>query len=177
MELNHLPKIDPTKNETGCCPRFDPSTWEGQELHFKDKPFVRAKTRSVFHIPLNMGSVFASTMKAIQDAHADDQEFAVLSHDLSAWTGEHLFAVTKDVPGLENIKLSGDFITQVFEGPYSDTAKWCKEMESFAASKGKRIDSLYYFYTTCPKCAKQYGKNYVVAVAQVSPAAQTAIAA
>jgi hypothetical protein len=28
-------------------------------------------------------------------------------------------------------------------------------------------ETLYFFYMTCPKCAKHYGKNYVVAVAKV----------
>lgn len=177
METNHLPKYDRNNSETACCPRFDPSTWEGQELHFKDKPFVRAKTMSLLHIPLNMSGMFASTIKAIADAKAQDDEFAVLSHDVSPWRGEHLFAVTKDVPGADNIRLSGDFIAHVFEGPYGETANWCKEMETFAASKGKHVDAQYYFYTTCPKCAKHYGKNYVVGVAQVSPAADKAIAA
>jgi hypothetical protein len=27
--------------------------------------------------------------------------------------------------------------------------------------------TMYFFYTTCPRCAKHYGKNYVVGVAQV----------
>ncbi|MGE5758418.1 MAG: hydrolase [Sideroxydans sp.] len=26
---------------------------------------------------------------------------------------------------------------------------------------------LYFYYTTCPKCAKKYGKNYVVILAEV----------
>jgi hypothetical protein len=26
----------------------------------------------------------------------------------------------------------------------------------------------YMWYTTCPKCAKKYGKNYVVVVGQVA---------
>lgn len=28
-------------------------------------------------------------------------------------------------------------------------------------------DRLYVFYTTCPKCAREYGKNYVVILAEV----------
>jgi len=27
--------------------------------------------------------------------------------------------------------------------------------------------TLYWYYTTCPKCAKKYGKNYVVPLDQV----------
>ncbi|MGD9980573.1 MAG: hydrolase [Hyphomonadaceae bacterium] len=35
----------------------------------------------------------------------------------------------------------------------------------------KCAERIYLFYTTCPKCAKAYGKNYVVAVAQLEEAA------
>jgi hypothetical protein len=167
MKTNHVPKYDATRNETGCCPRFDPEPWEGQELHFEDKPFVRANTLSLFHIPLNMGHVFGKTVEAIKKAHAEDDEFVVLSHDLSSWSGEHLFSVKGDVPGVENVKLSGDFLTHVFEGPFSAAPTWCKEMEAFVAKKGKHLKTVYFFYTTCPNCAKHYGKNYVVGIAQV----------
>ena len=53
-----------------CCARFKPKGWDEQRLHFKDKRFVRATTRSIFHIPLNMGSVFPRTYKAIEAAKA-----------------------------------------------------------------------------------------------------------
>lgn len=176
MEMNHLPKYDPSKNETGCCPRFEPLAWEDQELHFDDKLFVRAETVSLFHIPLNMSSVFTATFKAIQDAHAEDEEFAVLSHDISPWRAEHLFAVKHEVPNAENVRLSGDFVTHVFEGPFSDAGKWSQAMDKWVAAKRMRVEDKYFFFTTCPKCAKHYGKNYVVAIAQVSPAEQRAAA-
>jgi hypothetical protein len=154
-------------NETNCCPRFHPEPWEGQELHFEHKPFVRASTASAFHIPLNMRSVFSRTWATIQAAHADTGAFLVLSHDDSPWHAEHLFAVSQAVPQAEMVHLDGTFLTKVFEGPYSDTRKWCGAMKEHVAEKGRTLDKLYYFYTTCPKCAKHYGRNYVVAVAQV----------
>lgn len=40
-------------------------------------------------------------------------------------------------------------------------------MKDYVASKDKSLQKLYFFYTTCPKCAKHYGKNYVVLLAQV----------
>jgi len=40
-------------------------------------------------------------------------------------------------------------------------------MNSFIALKGKAAKKTYIFYTTCPKCAKVYGKNYVVILAEV----------
>jgi len=168
MEINALPKYDMSDSPTKCCPRFKPEGWDEMELHFKDKLFVKAKTISIFHIPLNMGTVFPRTFKAIEKANAKrDDELIILSHDPSAWTGEHYFSVTKDVPGQEMVHLTGDFLTKVFEGPYKDTPKWHKEMEKHVNEKGKQVSKIYYFYTTCPKCARHYGKNYVVAVAKV----------
>ncbi len=167
MRTNEIPKYDASDNETNCCPRFHPAPWQDQDLHFENKPFVRASTISLFHMPLNMGSVFSRTWKAIESTHANDGGFLVLSHDDSAWHAEHLFAVSKDVPDAEMVHLSGDFLTEVFEGPFSDTRKWCAEMERVVQAKGKQLQTMYFFYTTCPRCAKHYGKNYVVGVAKV----------
>ena len=106
MEINALPKYDMSDNPTNCCPRFNTEGWDEQELHFKDKLFVKAKTRSIFHIPINVGSVFPKTLGAIDKAHAmGEDEFIGLSHDRSVWTGEHFFSVTKDVPGQEMLRL------------------------------------------------------------------------
>jgi len=167
MEVNALPKYDMNDNPTGCCPRFDPHPWDNQELHFKNKRFVKARTRSVGHIPLNMGHVFKRTFQAIEQADAhSDEDFVVLSHDPSAWSGEHYFSVTKDVPGQEMVDLTGDYVTEVFEGPYKDAPTWQREMQATVEAQGAEVKKMYFFYTTCPRCAKHYGKNYVVAIAE-----------
>ena len=168
METNALPKYDISDNPTNCCPRFNTEGWDEQELHFKDKLFVKAKTRSIFHIPINMGSVYPKTFAEIEKANAIDyNDLIVLSHDPSSWTGEHYFSVNKNVPGQEMIHFTGDYLTKVFEGPYKNAPKWEKEMEAFVGNKGKHLKKTYFFYTTCPKCAKYYGKNYVVAVSEI----------
>ncbi len=168
MEINKLPEYDTSDNPTNCCPRFNPQGWDDQELHFKDKLFVKVETRSIFHIPLNMGSVFPRTFEAIENAGASNMDqFIVLSRDPSAWRAEHFFSVSKDVPGCEMVRISGDYLTRVFEGPYKKVPVWEKEMQDYVANKGKHLSRLYFFYTTCPRCAKFYGKNYIVAVAEV----------
>ncbi len=168
MNINELPAYNYKDSPTGCCPRFKPEVWDGQELHFRDKLFVRAKTRSLFHIPLNMGSVFPKTLEKIGKAGAQDMDdFVVLSHEQSAWSAEHLFAVSKTVPDCEVIEFSGDFVTKVFEGPYREARHWCDEMAETMEERGQHVENMWFFYTTCPKCAKVYGKNYVVAVAQI----------
>lgn len=169
MDINKLPDYEFDDNPTGCCPRFDPEGWDGQDLHFKDKLFVRAKTRSLVHIPLNMGSVFKKTFEKIDHADAqDNDDFVVLSHEQSAWSAEHLFAVTKPVEDCEVVNLSGDFVTKVFEGPFREMRHWCQNMAETVEQDGEQIENMWFFYTTCPKCAKAYGKNYVVGIAQIN---------
>jgi hypothetical protein len=168
METNALPRYDASENPTNCCPRFKLEGWDEQDLHFKDKLFVKATTRSLFHIPLNMGTVYPRTAEAIEAADAFNMEqLIVLSHNSSAWRAEHFFSVLKEVPGQEMVRITGDFITKVFEGPYKNAPKWEKELENFVKNQGKQVKKTYFFYTTCPKCAKYYGENYVVGVAEV----------
>ncbi|RWK67222.1 MAG: hypothetical protein E5X43_25790 [Mesorhizobium sp.] len=64
--------------------------------------------------------------------------------------------------------LSGNFVTKVFEGPYSQARVWHEEMRQIARDRKSEPSNVYFFYTTCPKCAKAYGKNYVVGVAAIS---------
>ena len=168
MEVNQLPKMNMDTSETGCCPKFNPAGWDEKEISFDNKLFLKAKVKNFMHIPINMGSVFTRTMKNIETADANPKDsYLILSYDCSAWSGEHFFAVTKDVPGEEMTRLSGHYLTKVYEGPFKEARIWVKQMAEYVKNKGKDIKKLYFFYTTCPKCLKHYGKNYVVAFCQV----------
>ena len=167
MDTNRVPHYDDTMNPTGCCPKFNPEGWDGQDLHFRDKKFVRATTRSAMHIPLNMGQVFERVGNRMLDEDAwDTDNMIILSRELSPWKAEHLFSTDKDVPDEEMTTLSGDFVTKVFEGPYREARTWHEKMKDLAREKGGEDKDVYFFYTTCPKCAKAYGQNYVVGVAE-----------
>lgn len=171
MQTNTFPKYDTSDNTTGCCPRFKPEGWDNQKLHFDDKKFVRATTRSAMHIPWNMGSVFRRVQDNIDDVDAADPETEiVLSRDISPWESEHFFAVNKDVsevPEESMTTLSGDFITRVFEGPYRKAKDFEHDMHVAARAMGKTAKDVFFFYTTCPKCSKTYGENYMVGVARI----------
>lgn len=168
MEINRLPPLHMDDNPTKCCPRFHPEDWESVELEFRDKPFARATVRSAMHIPLDMGRVFERVNKHMSEADAFDADnFIVLSRDLTPWKSEHLFASRAPVPSEEMTTFTGKFVTAVFEGPYSQMGSWQAEMTRRAAEQGKPDGEVWFYYTTCPKCAKAYGKNYVVGLAEV----------
>jgi len=155
------------KTETGCCPRFNPAPWDEKEVTWKDKLFVKDHVTSVFHIPLNCEKVIVRNMKIIDEANALTPEMVMLSDENSLWGSDLYISVTKDVPGAEIARISGTFLTKVFEGSYKNMRTWIKEMETYVAAKGKGPKKMYFFYTTCPKCAKIYGKNYTVILAEV----------
>ncbi len=152
-----------------CCPPVDPAKWDNKEFTWQAKPFVKDSVFCIFHFPLNMGSVISRMWKKVETANAapPKEDFIILSKDTSMWKSEQCMLVTKEVPDMKNVKISGTFLTKVFEGPYKEAKKWCKEMEKYVKSKGKEMKDLYFFYTTYPKCAKEYGKNYVVGFAKV----------
>ena len=155
-----------------CCPEFDVLPWDEKTHQWEDKLFIKDTVPQLFHIPLPwaINRTMARMWKRAEEAGAapDMKDFLMLAYDPSPWKCEYYLAVTKEVPGTENLKLSGTFLSKVFDGPYSAVPKWIKEMDQFIASKGKIARKNYFYYTTCPKCAKKYGHNYVVAYAEVS---------
>lgn len=167
-----LPPMDMSDNPTGCCPRFHPEPWEGHEFSLEGLTFLRTTTRSFLYLPLNMGSVMARTQKVIADAGATPTDrYLMLSRDTSLWGAEHYLLTNGPVPGHEAQSLHGSFHTRVFEGSYSQMGSWYKQMERDLTERGLPLTEVYAFYTTCPNCAKAYGKNYVVLMAKVLEAA------
>lgn len=165
--INYVPARDMAKSITGCCPPFDPAEWEGQTFVFNDKSFMKFKTRSLFHIPLNMTPAMTKAMAAVDAADAASDENLMLSDEVSPWKAEHYIATTKDVPGGEMVRLSGTYIAKVFEGPFKNMKSWYSELIEYVKNQGKSPVKTYFIYTMCPKCAKKYGKNYVVGFEQV----------
>ena len=156
------------EEETGCCPKFDPLPWDKREFEFRDKLFVKDRVMSIFHIPLNFGGVMTKNMDLIKKVGAQAKNPMVLSDENSMWGSDVYIAADKEVPGAKMEKITGKFISRVFEGNYREMGSWAKEMEGYLRIKKKKAEKMYFWYTTCPKCAKAYGKNYVVIVAKVA---------
>lgn len=153
--------------ETGCCPRFDPQPWDEKEITWENRLFLKDRVRSFLHVPLNFGRVMVRNMERIQAADAVATEPLLLSEENSLWGADVYIGVGKEVPGAEMARISGTFLTKVFEGPYKNVRTWLEQMQTFVKSRGKTAKKTYFFYTTCPRCAKHYGKNYTVLVAQI----------
>lgn len=154
--------------ETGCCPRFNPEPWENKMIVWEKKKFIRMRVRTFFFMPLNFGPVIRKADELIKASGATVQDNLCLSDHTSKWNMNILLAVDREVQGAENIELTGNYFSRVYEGPFRDTDKWCKDYSAVVKGKGMTIKKWYMWYTTCPKCAKKYGKNFVVIINEVT---------
>lgn len=154
-----------------CCPEFDPSLWDHKRHVWNNKLFLKDSVPEIFHIPLpsTYGKVITRMWKKASDANAtpDIKDFLLLAHDPSPWKGELLLAVTKEISGEKHELLSGTFMSLVFDGAYNKVPEYIREMDGYLASMKIKAKKYYFYYAYCPKCAKKYGHNYIVALAHV----------
>jgi len=165
IKPNHM--STPTENEPICCPPFEPAPWEDKIIEWDKKMFIKSHACTIFYMPLNFGGVMRKLDKLVRQAGATVPDYLGLSDHTSKWNMDLYLAVDKNVAGADNVTLSGKFYSRVYEGPFRDTDKWCKDYASVVKSKGMTVKKWYMWYTTCPKCAKKYGRNYTVIIGKV----------
>lgn len=154
-------KPDNTTEEI-CCPRFDPQPWNLQTIEWKDKRLIKDSATTFFFMPINFGAAMKRLDDKIRAAGATCLDNMTLSEHTSRWKMYLYSAVDREIPGAENILLTGKFFCKVYEGEFRDTGKWVKDFMQETSSRQLKFDRMFEWYTTCPKCAKKYGKNYVV---------------
>lgn len=153
--------------ETGCCPKFDPDPWNDKVFEWKDKMFVKDKVFTLFYIPVNFGKVITKLIGKILKVKETMPDNLGLSYHTSKWNMDIYVATDREIPDAENVTISGKFYCKAYEGPFKDTGKWCKDYERTIKEKGFELKKMYMWYTTCPKCAKVYGKNYVAIIGEI----------
>lgn len=160
-----------TAKEPECCPQFDPKPWDHITHEWVDKPFIKKNIPQFLHMPLPLmyARTLGSMWKAAQDAGTapEMKDFLLLAYDPSPWKSELYMSVIKEVPGAENVKFSGTFISKVFDGPFNHVPKYLNQFRRYLELVNKNAKKYYFYYTTCPKCAKKYGHNYIVAFAEI----------
>lgn len=153
-----------------CCPEVDLSRFQNKTHIWKDKLFLKDEVAQLLHFPLNMGSVVKRMFAKIEKAKAapDNKDFLMLCYDPSPWKSEIYMTTTKNVPDGQMAKITGTFISRVYDGPYNAVPNWIKDMDKYVADKGETVKKYYFHFAYCPKCAKKYGHNYCVAFGQTA---------
>ncbi|MEI6088823.1 MAG: hydrolase [bacterium] len=150
-----------------CCPEFQPELWNDKVFDWEGKRFIRENIRTFFYMPMNYGSVMKRIGKLFNKEGIELFDQICLSDHTSKWNMDIYIAIDNEIQDADNHILSGKFYSRVYEGNFKDTEKWTKDFSAKAIEKGYRVKKWYMWYTTCPKCAKKYGKNYVAVVGEV----------
>jgi hypothetical protein len=151
-----------------CCPPFDPALWDDRMVEWNRKLFIKDHVFTFFYLPVNFSKVMKLLDEKVKKSGANIPDGLCLSDHTSPWNMNVYLAVDKELFGVDTMTLSGKFYSRVYEGPFNDTGKWCNDYKSIAASREYTVKKLFMWYTTCPKCAKKTGKNYVVILGQVT---------
>lgn len=156
-----------TSEDVVCCPKFNPEPWDDKIFEWNNKLFVKSSVLTFFYMPVNFGMVMKKLGRKIMEAGADWSEGICLSDHTSKWNMDLYVSVDKPISSLHARYFTGKFYSRVYEGPFRDSDKWFRDFNEHLAQKGYVEWKIYAWYTTCPKCAKKYGKNYVVMMAEL----------
>lgn len=154
-------------NLTDCCPPFNPIPWDNQIIEWRNKLFIKDKVYCLLNMPLNFGKVMTRIVAKTEQHGVKIPEWLCLSDHTSIWNMDLYIAVDKEIPHTENVKISGNFYSLVYEGDFRKTGEWMADFKKKTIEKQITTGKMYMWYTTCPKCAKKYGKNYVVILAEI----------
>jgi hypothetical protein len=150
-----------------CCPEFDPNPWNEKVFEWKNQKFIKDSVFTIFYMPVNFGGIMRKLDKKVREANAEIPNGMSLSDHTSKWNMDIYLAVDKEIPGAQNTTMSGTVVSKVYEGSFNETGKWHKDFTAWCGTQGHKTGKIYMWYTTCPKCAKKYGKNYVVILAEI----------
>lgn len=160
-------KGDSMKDDNICCPEFNPLQWNNQSFVWSNKRFISATVPTIFYMPIGFGKVMEKMTEKVEiDGGVFTDNLCLSSHE-SPWKMNLYLAVDKEIFDAKNILLSGKFFSKVYEGPFKDTGKWINDFENDMKARHYNVNKWYMWYTTCPKCAKKYGKNYVVIIGKI----------
>ena len=151
-----------------CCPKLIKGDWDKKEVQWKEKPFYKTKYYSLFHIPINFGGVVRKAMEEITSRGLDEEPVMMFSKEDSMFSATLLISLRRDAKDLETVKLSGRYISMIFENGYRQTSKWVGEVRRYVEGQGKVAKELLFWYVTCPRCAKKYGKTQTVIFTKVA---------
>jgi hypothetical protein len=158
-----------------CCPEFSLEKWDKKTFNWDNKQFIKETIPTLFHVPFPsmIGKKITKMMDLATRANKIDSkkdEVLILFQDPSAFRSNIYISVTGDVPGANNVKISGTFIARVYDGSYNEIIKFVKDMNAYLEKEGKKIppnDEYYIHYAYCPKCAQKFGHNYMILFAKI----------
>ncbi|MFH1711608.1 MAG: hydrolase [Patescibacteria group bacterium] len=159
-------------NDKECCPKFNLEKWDEKTHNWDEKKFIKESIPTLFHMPFPpmIGKKITKMMAMAEDAKAvsaNKEDVLILFADPSPFKSEIYLSVTDNVSKANNEKISGKFISKVFDGPFNAVPKFIKELNEYLSKSDQKAKKYYIHYAYCPGCAKKARHNYMVLFAEI----------
>ena len=135
------------ENNSECCPRLDPEKWDKKLHQWDEKTFIKGSVFTFFFMPVNFGRVISKLCTKVEAAGGKTSDNLCLSDHTSKWNMDIYLATDKEIPGENNIKLSGKYLSKVYEGDFKKTGEWHKDFENYIKQEGHTLSKTYMWYT------------------------------
>ena len=158
--------------EKECCPAFKPEKWSEKSFKWNEKRFIKTWIPLFFHMPIPaiVAKKIVKLSSKAEHANALEEQredILLLFTHTNPFRSEIYLSVRSSVESANNVKLSGNFISKVFEGPYKAIPKFMRQMEHYLSLQEEKAKRFFVHYAYCPKCVERFGHNYMVIFAEI----------
>lgn len=155
-----------------CCPKFEIEKWNEKNHVWANKHFIKESIPLFFHIPLPsmIGKKITKMLKMAEESKKTllkKEDVLILFSDPHPFKSNIYLSVTGSVSGANNVLISGNFVSKVFDGGYNEIPVFIKKMNEFLLMRGQKAKNYFIHYAYCPACAKKYGHNYILLFAEI----------
>lgn len=141
----------------GCnCPSVDVKKYDNETITWKDRYFYITPQPCFFHEPINFAVRIENAFTYIQDKGLkfNEKKHMIVQKD-GMFRGKLMLGVSKPGKKVKGVhKLNKKFIAKSHVGSYKELGNTVRNLFKQAYKKGKILKGIYFWYTTCPECAK-----------------------
>ena len=151
------------------CPKIDLAEWKDREVSLAGHSFLTRETTIFLHVPHRLQRDLESLWSEVDGVRYKLAGAPLVMHRDAWFSGEILVSVdpesgkTTGLRGFENL-----FYSRVVERPGFDAA--LREMPRFyrdlRAARVGRVESMYFWYVSCPRCVIEQGPRQVILLAR-----------
>lgn len=151
-----------------CCPRLEKKEWDKKVHVWKNNVFFYKKHYpAAFYMPIGFGKAVMQSINLLQGKGQFATPPLMVCRNETMWGGDIYVKVKKADPKLPTEKISGKFVSMLFEGDYKNVGTWRKQLEDYCKSKNYAVKEIISHYATCPRCAKEHGGTQTVLFARI----------
>jgi len=152
------------------CPDIKPHEYDFKTHIWRSKTFLSMGLPLVFHMPLGIGGVIEGALNEVKKRGYvfDESRHMLIQKDGLFWGA---IMVEVDNPNIEDKELvkieNAELISKSHIGQFNTIINSFKDLETYVKRRGKKIEAVYFWYTTCPRCTPNWNKYKTVIFAQV----------